>query len=88
MIKKFVAMALAIALVSTSAIPVAEAGPRGRGYDNHGGDRDHGHHHQGRGHYKNGKWIALGILGAAAAAAVANSERGDCYNRRGRRYCD
>ena len=88
MIKKFAAMALAIALVTTSAIPAAEAGPRGRGYDNHGGERDHGRHHRGRGHYKNGKWIALGILGAVAAAAVANSESSGCYYRRGRRYCD
>ena len=33
------------------------------------------------------EWIALGILGAAAAAAIANSDNDDCYYRRGRRYC-
>lgn len=69
-------MALAVALAGTSAVPAAEAAPRGRGYDNHGGDRGHDRHHRGRGHYKNGKWIALGILGAAAAAAIANSATG------------
>lgn len=62
MIKKFAAMALAIALVGTSAIPAAEAGPRGRGYNNHGGDRDHGRHHRGRGHYKK----ANGLLSASS----------------------
>jgi opacity protein-like surface antigen len=89
MSKKFATMALAAALAATSAIPVAHADPRGhgRGWNNHAG---HGYNggHRGRGHYRNGKWIALRILGAAAAAAVVNSDRGDCYTRRGRRYCD
>lgn len=94
MIKKVAMLALAAALASTTVISTAEAGPgRGRGYDNHKNynayNRGHqGRGHKSRGHYRNGKWIALGILGAAAAAAVANSDDGRCYTRRGRRYCD
>jgi hypothetical protein len=87
MSKKIAAAAMSAVLALTAIAPAALAGPR------HGGDRhyyrDGGHdrHHGGRGHWKNGKWIALGILGAAAAAAVADSNR-DCYYRHGERYCD
>ncbi len=50
--------------------------------------RHHGHHHRhGRGYWKDGKWIALGIIGAAVGAAIADSQR-DCWYRNGRRYCD
>jgi len=82
-------MALAAALATTTVISTAEAGPgRGRNFNNRGNHHAYNGGHRGRGHYRNGKWIALGILGAAAAAAVANSDDSACYTRRGRRYCD
>jgi hypothetical protein len=86
--KKIITMALAAALAATSAIPAAQADPRGhgRGWNNHAGHGYNGGHRRGRGHWHNGQWIALGILGAAAAAAVANSDR--CSYRHGERYCD
>ena len=87
---KIASAALAALLAVSTAIP-AYAGPRGHGGgDNHvrmyrdGGG--HGHGHRGGGHWRNGKWIALGILGAAAAAAAASDR--DCYYRHGERYCD
>ena len=50
-------------------------------------DPGHGRNFNGHGnHWRNGQWIALGVLGAVAAAAAANSV--DCYYRGGRRYCD
>jgi hypothetical protein len=88
MSKKIPIAAMAAVLAFSSAIaPAALADPR-----HHGGERhyyrDAGRHdHHGRGHYRNGKWIALGILGAAAAAAAADADR-DCYYRHGERYCD
>jgi len=89
MSKKIATWALAAALVATTAIPMVEAGPgRGRNFNNHGNHHAYNGGHRGRGHYRNGKWIALGILGAAAAAAVANSDDGECHYRRGRRYCE
>jgi hypothetical protein len=85
MSKNIATMALAAALATTTIVSTASADPgRGRHYGNH---HAHNHGHRGRGHYRNGKWIALGILGAAAAAAIANSDNDDCYYRRGRRYC-
>jgi hypothetical protein len=86
MSRKIAALALAAVFAAGTMVPTVQAGDRGRHYSgNH-----HGHHgrHHGRGYYKNGKWIALGILGAAAAAAIADSEYRDCYYRNGRRYCD
>ncbi len=84
MSKKIVTMALAATLAAGAAIPAAQA-DRNRGHNDRGyhayNDRDH---HRGRGHWHNGKWIALGVA-AAAAAAIANSN--DCYYRYGRRYC-
>ncbi len=89
MIKNITALALAGALASTSIITTADAGPtRGRHFDNHNKHHSYNGAHRGRGHYRNGKWIALGVLGAAAAAAIANSDDDGCYSRRGRRYCD
>lgn len=90
MSKNIATLALAAALSAATVIPTtttAEARD-GRNYRNHHA-HNHGHHrhHRGRGYWKNGKWIALGIIGAAAAAAIANSDR-DCYYRHGRRYCD
>jgi hypothetical protein len=87
MSKKLATLALAAAMTAGTMVPVADAGKRGHHYR---GDHHHGHHarHHGRGYYKNGKWIALGILGAAVGAAIADSEYRDCYYRRGRRYCD
>ena len=81
------ATALAAAMVAGTATVPAEAGRRGNEYS--GG---HHHHHHGdrggrRGYYKDGKWIALGIFGAAVGAAIANSRDRDCYYRNGRRYC-
>jgi hypothetical protein len=46
---------------------------------------DPGRHGGRGGHWHNGKWIALG---AAAAAAIADSEYRHCYYRYGHRYCD
>lgn len=59
----------AAVLAATTIIPMAEAGPgRGRNFNNHGNHHAYNGGHRGRGHYRNGKWIALGILGAAAAS--------------------
>lgn len=89
MSKNIARLALAAVLSAATVIPTtttAEARD-GRHYRNHHAHNGHHRHHRGRGYYKNGKWIALGIIGAAAAAAIANSDR-DCYYRHGRRYCD
>jgi hypothetical protein len=88
MSKQLVSLALAAVLTAGTMVPAADAGKRGHHYrgDHHG--KHHGRHHRrhhGRGYYKDGKWIALGILGAAVGAAIADR---DCYYRRGRRYCD
>lgn len=89
MSNKIATMALAAALAVTAVIPAAYAGPeRGRHFNGNSQHAYNGGHHRGRGHWRNGQWIALGILGAAAAAAVANSDNGDCYYRQGRRYCE
>jgi hypothetical protein len=86
MSKKVATLALAAAMTAGTMVPVADAGSRGHHYR---GDHHRGHHrHHGRGYYKNGKWIALGILGAAVGAAIADSEYRDCYYRHGRRYCN
>lgn len=86
MSKKIATAVMAAALAVASGIP-AYAGPRGHDHGDHARMyRDGGHRHHGRGHWHNGKWIALGILGAAAAAAAADRE--DCYYRRGDRVCD
>jgi hypothetical protein len=87
MSKKIASALLAAVVALTATAPVAFAGPRHDGERHHYRDAGRHDHHRGRGHYKNGKWIALGILGAAAAAAAADSDR-DCYYRRGHRYCD
>jgi hypothetical protein len=81
MSKKLVTLALAAALSAGSVVPAAQADP-GRHRGHHYAYR-HGH----RGYWHNGKWIALGILGAAVGAAIADSEYRDCYYRHGRRYC-
>jgi hypothetical protein len=86
MTKTLAALALAAALTAGTAIPAAEAGKRGHHY--HGYSHNHHGHHHGRGYWKDGKWIALGILGAAVGAAIADQEYRDCYYRHGRRYCD
>jgi hypothetical protein len=72
---------LAAAMATSAVVPTVQAG--GRHYY-------HGHHsswhggHHGHGYWRNGRWIALGILGAAAAGAAADR---DCYWRHGHRYC-
>jgi hypothetical protein len=89
MSKKIATMALAAVLSVATAIPAAQA-DRGRRGDHHGYNGSHhaynyGNRHRGRGHYVDGKWIALGVLGAFAAQALDNDQ--DCYRRRGRVYC-
>jgi hypothetical protein len=90
MSKKLATLALAAVLSAGTMVPAADAGKRGHHYrGDHHHYKHHGrHHHRGRGYYKDGKWIALGILGAAVGAAIADREYGDCYYRRGRRYCE
>jgi len=85
MSKMIISGVLAAALAATAAVPVAEAGR----YRHHNGYSHYNNHsnwrgHRGHGYWRNGKWIALGILGAAAAGAIADE---DCYWRHGRRYC-
>jgi coproporphyrinogen III oxidase-like Fe-S oxidoreductase len=88
MSKKIVALALAAAMTAGTVIPAAHADRDRRHYRGDHHERHHGHHRRhGRGYWKDGKWIALGILGAATAAAIADSQR-DCWYRNGRRYCD
>lgn len=90
MSKNIATMALVGALTLATSIPTAQAERRHRGGDHFKGGNHYSqsHHrgHRGRGHYVNGKWIALGILGAVAAGAL-NDDR-DCYRRRGRTYCN
>jgi hypothetical protein len=81
MSKKFITMALAAALAAGTAIPAAQAGGRDHRHD--GRHSYNGDHHRGNGHWRNGKWIVLGLAAAAAASAANN----DCYYRHGRRYC-
>lgn len=86
MSNKIVALALAATMTAGTMVPAADAGKRHYRGDHH--HRHHGHHHRhGRGYWKDGKWIALGIIGAAVGAAIADSQR-DCWYRNGRRYCD
>ena len=87
MSRKIAALALAAVFAAGTMIPAVQADP-GRGHHYRGKHNGHHGRHHGRGYYKDGKWIALGILGAAAAAAIADSEYRDCYYRNGRRYCD
>lgn len=87
---KIATMALAAVLTLATSVPAAQA-DRGRGghHYNNGNHAYQGGHrsHRGNGHWRNGKWIALGILGAAAVGALDDGER-DCYRRNGRRYCN
>jgi hypothetical protein len=90
--RKYIGLAAAI----VSALPLmtfattADAGGRHyRGGYNHGWHGRHygrGYGHRGRGYWRNGRWIALGV-GAAIAGAAAASAYDDCYWRHGRRYC-
>ncbi len=87
MSKKIATMALATILTFATSIPAAQADKRHRGDHYKGGNhysQNYNRGHRGRGHYVNGKWIALGILGAVAADALNNDR--DCYRRRGRTY--
>ncbi|MFA7305077.1 MAG: hypothetical protein WC026_00210 [Hyphomicrobium sp.] len=81
--------AAAFAMVAT--VPAADAGPRqyrGKHYSYNGNHGNYGRHHRrGRGYWRNGRWIALGI-GAAIAAGAAGAYERDCYWRNGYRYCD
>lgn len=90
--RKFISSlaALGAALAVVAVTPAADAGPRhyrGNHYNGH-----HGHygryHHRGRGYWRNGRWIALGIGAAIAAGAAGAYYDRDCYWRHGYRYCD
>jgi hypothetical protein len=85
MSKSLATLALAAALSTATVVPAAQADHRHH-YRGHHYAYHHGHH--GRGYWHNGKWIALGILGAAVGAAIADSDYRDCYYRHGRRYCE
>jgi hypothetical protein len=79
----------AFAMIAT--VPAADAGPRHYRGKHHSYSANRGnygrHHHRGRGYWRNGRWIALGI-GAAIAAGAAGAYDRDCYWRDGYRYCD
>ena len=85
MSKNIATIALAAAMAVASIVPAAQAGDYHRGHARYAYG---GHHHRGHGHWHNGKWIALGILGAAVGAAIADSESRHCWYEYGRRYCD
>ncbi len=72
--------ALAAALSFATFVPAANAGQGRHLHGNHNYHANYGGH-RGRGHYHNGKWIALGVGAAIVGAAIAN----DRCN--GRRYC-
>ena len=76
---------LAAALAATALVPAAQA-DRFRHHGYHGTHHSYygRYHHHRHGYWHNGRWIALGILGAAAVDALDR----DCYWRHGRRYCD
>ncbi len=87
--KIILATTVIAALMAAVSIAPAEAGKRHHGGDGFRGHHSHyqgrGHHH-GRGYYRDGRWIALGILGAAAVGALDDDD--DCYRtRRGRVVC-
>lgn len=84
MSKQFAAASLAALLSIAAIVPAAQADRYRHGYGNH--HANYGGHHR-RGHWHNGRWIALGVLGAVAAGAAAESYN-DCYWRHGVRYCD
>jgi hypothetical protein len=85
--RKFTALAAALALAAASIAPTPAAArdPRGGGYDRHydGGRYDHRYRHY-RGHDDHGDAVAAGVIGLVlglaigAAASQANAPRGDC----------
>jgi hypothetical protein len=89
--RKFISAVAAVATAISFAaiVPSAEAGPRHFRHGNnfHHSGRHFSHYdHRGRGHWHNGRWIALGVGAAIAGAAAAASD--NCYWRHGYRYCD
>lgn len=79
-----VSSALAAVLAASTAIPAAHADRDGRGWQG-GKHYSHGYRggrHHGHGYWRGGKWIALGVLGAAALNALDDD---DCYRTRGGR---
>jgi hypothetical protein len=89
MSRNIATVALAAMLTLATSIPAAQA-DRGRGH--HYNNAHHSYQgsyrsHRGNGHWRNGRWIGLGILGAAAIGALDDGGR-DCYRRYGRRYCN
>ena len=87
--KTILATTVASALLAAMSFGPAEAGKRGgdHGFRGHHseyhGDR---HHHGPRGYWRDGKWIALGIAGAAVLDSLNDD---DCYRtRRGHVVCE
>jgi hypothetical protein len=92
--RKYIGLAAALA----SALPLATfattADARGghwrggHGHYSHGYGRGYGYGHRGRGYWRGGRWIALGVGAAIVGAAAADAYGGGCYWRHGYRYCD
>jgi hypothetical protein len=89
MTTKIMAAIVAGVVGVASLAPVAQADRRGdrdhsRSYHSERHYRHAGRHHR-HGYWRDGKWIALGIIGGAALNALDD----DCYRtRRGRVVCD
>jgi hypothetical protein len=88
MSKNIAKVALAAVMAVSTIVPSAMAGPRHHGAYSHHAYNGYRGGHRGRGHWHNGKWIALGIVGAAVGAAIADSQSRHCWYEYGRRYCD
>ncbi len=72
MSKNIATMALAAILTLATAIPAAHAERRG-GHNYHNGNHSyHGGYrgHRGNGHWRNGRWIALGILCSSSRRGI------------------
>jgi hypothetical protein len=91
------ALATALPLATFSATTADARGGHFRGgHAFHGGHGVRGHYahgygrgwHRGRGYWRGGRWIALGVGAAVLGAAAADGYYSDCYYRYGYRYCD
>ncbi len=89
--KKYIGLAAAVAAALPLATFATSADARSFRHGGwHGGHYAHGYGHgyHGRGYWRNGRWIALGVGAAVLGAAAADGYYGDCYWRHGYRYCD